>query len=151
MKKILAFVLVVSLLAVAGSAFAYGRGNARMMGGQCGQCDGGNSQMSGRGGFGGRGGQMMGGGRGGFGGRGGMMGGEFGGRGYGRNGNAQIQAPDEVKAKFAEVQKMGIDLRTELQKRPVDKAKVLEIHKKMTSLHNEISTWRFSQYLNSLK
>lgn len=162
-KKIFAAVLVVTLLAVTGSAFAYGRGgygnNRGGRGGYGGQQGGHDCYTDG--GYGGRGSMMNGqgfgfGGGGRFGGQRmyGQQQGRFGGRGqgggYGFNSNSNVQISDEMRAKFAEVQKLNIDLRTEFQKRPADKAKILEIRSKMNAVRQEISDWQFNQYLNSI-
>ena len=59
--------------------------------------------------------------------------------------------PQEIKDKWAEIQKTSIDLRTELGKTPLNREKALELHAKRSSLMQEISNWHFQQRLNLLE
>ncbi|MDR1621047.1 MAG: hypothetical protein LBS00_01590 [Synergistaceae bacterium] len=61
-----------------------------------------------------------------------------------------IDVPQEIREKWAEAQKIKIDLRTELGKTTIDRAKALELHAKHRALVQEISDWRFLQRLNAL-
>jgi hypothetical protein len=61
-----------------------------------------------------------------------------------------IDVPQEIREKWAEAQKTKIDLRLELEKTTIDRAKALELHAKHRALMQEISDWRFQQRLNSL-
>lgn len=136
MKKFLLAVVVVASLAVAGTAMAGPRGW-----GGCGW--GGNGSYG-----------MMDWGRGGGG--YGMMGwghGGWGHHGYGRDGRSAWQGeanvPQEIQNKRAEAQKVAIDLRTELSKNPVNRAKVLDLYKKEQALRQSIADWNFQQRLNA--
>lgn len=67
------------------------------------------------------------------------------------NGINSSNMPDEIKAKFEEMQKVSSELMTELQKRPLDKDKVMSLYNSKNTLQQEISNWRFNQYVDSLK
>jgi hypothetical protein len=58
--------------------------------------------------------------------------------------------PQDIKNKWMEAQKTAIDLETELCKRPVDRAKALELHAKFHSLMRDVSDWHFKQRLDAL-
>jgi len=60
------------------------------------------------------------------------------------------EVPQEIMEKWAEAQKMRIDLRAELGKKPIDREKALELHAKHQNLMQEISAWRFKQRLDTL-
>jgi len=59
------------------------------------------------------------------------------------------EIPQEIREKFAEAQKIMIDLRTELGKNPIDREKALELHSKHRALMQEICDWRFTQMLDA--
>lgn len=130
MKKTLFAVAVCLILAASGSAVlaeAYGGGYG--------------GRHHGMGGYGGMG---MGPVAGGF-----YRQGHNGGFGFGAPGN--IELPKEILDKRVEAEKIAIDLRAELSKRPVNRAKALELHKKHQTLRMAISDWWFQQQLDALK
>jgi len=59
--------------------------------------------------------------------------------------------PEELKEKAIELRKMKIDLQAEIQKRPVDKQKILELIGKIRMEHQGIMDWKINKYLDSLK
>ena len=63
-------------------------------------------------------------------------------------------APDmtpELRAKVVELEKLKIDLEEALTSRPVNKAKALEVHKKMQTLKNDLDNWRFEKRLEFIE
>ena len=70
-------------------------------------------------------------------------------RGYANRADAP-ELTQEIREKWAEVQKTAIDLRTELGKSPVNREKALELHGKHRALMQEISDWRFNRMLDTL-
>ena len=60
------------------------------------------------------------------------------------------EVPQEIRDKWAEAQKTGIDLRMELGKNPVNREKALELHAKRRALMQEISDWNFNRKLDAL-
>ena len=63
-------------------------------------------------------------------------------------------APDmtpELRAKVVELEKLKIDLEEALTSRPVNKAKALEVHKKMQTLKNDLDNWRFEKKLEFIE
>ena len=74
-------------------------------------------------------------------------------RGYGggfctgRQGGVNL--PQEIQDKRTEAEKVAIDLRAELSKNPVNRAKALDLHKKHQALRQAISDWCFQQRLNA--
>ena len=131
MKKVLAVVLVVSVLCAASSAFAQqgqqdrkgdrpmlqqrnGRGNFEA-------CHCGREQQEQHGNF-----------------------------EPGMHGRRMMFAPDmpkEIREKAVELAKLRIDLDEALSSRPMNKEKALEVHAKMQKLEQEIESWKFSQML----
>ena len=76
------------------------------------------------------------------------------GRAYGHRRNAgsmdAIEIPQEIKDKFAQMRKIAVDLRAELEKNPIDREKALELHAKRSALMQEIFDWRFNRRLDAL-
>ena len=60
------------------------------------------------------------------------------------------EIPQEIREKWAEAQKISIDLRTELGRDSVDRDRALELHAKRRAIMQEISDWRFMQRLDRL-
>lgn len=75
--------------------------------------------------------------------------GEFGHRG-GRLGFAP-DMPEELRAKVVEAAKLRIDLEEVLSRRPVDKAKAMEIFAKVQQAENEVETWKFGNMLERME
>jgi hypothetical protein len=61
------------------------------------------------------------------------------------------QVPQEIKDKWAEADKLAVDLRLELGKNPINRGKVLELRAKRRALKQEISDWHFNEKLNALE
>ena len=59
--------------------------------------------------------------------------------------------PDEIRAKVTDAAKLRIDLDNVMTKKPVDKAKAVEIYTNISKLESEIRVWRFSQKLDRLE
>lgn len=64
--------------------------------------------------------------------------------------NRNFDIPQDIRDKQVEADKLRIDLRAELSKPQIDKAKALEIWKKHRALRNEISEWFFTQRLETM-
>ena len=128
MKKVLFVAIVCVCVVVAGTAMAEAYG---------GRSHGGRHQ--GAGGYGGMG---MGYDSNSYGGHGYHGGFRFGGPGA-------ADVPKEILDKRVEAEKVAIDLRAELSKRPVNRAKALELYKKHQTLRLSISDWCFQQRLNA--
>ena len=77
-------------------------------------------------------------------------GGPYGGRGYGpRDGRGYVyEAPQEIREKLAEAQKVAIDLRLEFDKQPINRGKVSELREKHRAIMQEVSDWRFNNRLD---
>ena len=60
-------------------------------------------------------------------------------------------APDEVRAKVVELEKLRVDMRDALSRTPLDRAKVLEIHGRMTAVRQEIATWLLNQRMDRME
>lgn len=58
-----------------------------------------------------------------------------------------IEVPQEIRDKMTEADKLRIDLRAEMYKPQIDRAKATEIWKKHRALRGEISEWFFAQRL----
>lgn len=71
----------------------------------------------------------------------------------GFNGNEWMtqNAPDEIRAKMTELAKLRIDMRDALTRNPVDRARATEIHGKMTTLMQDVGTWRFNRRLDIIE
>ena len=135
MKKVLGIVVIVVVLAAAGGAFADDWGHGRRGG-----------HGYGWNGQGGRGAAPMQDGRGMYGhGHMGMGGGHC--YAYGAN-NAEM--PQEIKDKLTEAEKTAVDLRAEMGKSTIDRAKVTELHTKYSSLRQAVSDWCFQQRLDAV-
>ena len=170
MKKTTVFALVAVLVLVAASgAFAWGGRGGRgmvapgtagttapmMMRGMAapGATDGAAAPMMGRGmagrGMAGRGGmtanpQMMKGMRG-RGASGGMAG-----RGM-MSVWANVEIPQEIRDKQTEMQKLSVEMHAEMQKNPVDRAKVEDLYKKRVELRDALSGWRMKTKLDMIE
>ncbi len=72
------------------------------------------------------------------------------GRFNGRFNGLAREIPDEIKAKFAEVRKMRIDLDMLLSAKEINKTQALEKFEAIQKLENEINTWRFVDRLEKL-
>ena len=59
--------------------------------------------------------------------------------------------PKEIRAKAVELAKLRIDLEEAMTSRPLNKEKALEVHAKMQTVKQEISTWRFTQKLERIE
>ena len=59
--------------------------------------------------------------------------------------------PDEIRTKKADAAKLRIDLDNIMTKKPLDKAKALEVYKKLAELETEVRVWRFSNKLDRLE
>ncbi len=70
--------------------------------------------------------------------------------GFGRFNGFAREIPDEIKAKFAEIRKMRIDLDMLLSAKELNKAQALEKFEAIQKLENEIETWRFVERLEKL-
>ena len=66
----------------------------------------------------------------------------------GQNG---VNAPQEILDKRVEAEKVAIDLRAELSKRPVNRTKALDLYKKHQTLRQAISDWCFQQRLSAIQ
>lgn len=64
---------------------------------------------------------------------------------------ANIEIPQEIRDKQAEMQKLSVDMRAEMQKKPIDRAKVEELYKKRVELRNELSGWRMKAKLDMIE
>lgn len=156
LKKVLAMITVVAVLSLAGSALAYGGG---MYHGQHGNRGNGhhhhnqqgfNCDLCGQAGQSWQSGQKY------------APGSQNGGNGPvanmpcrmmpgGRsNGRWAADVPQEMRDKMVEAEKLKIDLRAEMSKLQVDKAKAMEIWKKHRALKNEIAEWSFAQRLEQM-
>jgi len=60
------------------------------------------------------------------------------------------EAPQEIQEKWAEAQRISIDMRLELGRETIDRDKVLELRQQRRALMQEISDWRFMQRLDAL-
>ncbi|MGI6783077.1 MAG: hypothetical protein ACOX5A_02530 [Aminivibrio sp.] len=158
--KVFAAVMVAVLLA-AGSAFAWGgrpgyQGQYQGQGMMYGQGQGWNQGPQGqnfanpgqKGGWNRH--HMMGGRSSGFAGRHHAMGGRGGFAGQrGMWGNVEI--PQEIRDKQTEMGKLSIEMRNEMWKKPMERAKVEELYKKRTALRNELSEWRMKTRLDMIE
>ena len=129
MKKFIGIAVVVLVFALTGSALAYGGR------GQCG-------------------GQRLGGGR------GNQVGGAIGNQGFrmhgqGMHGNwggagscfvgTDIEMTQDIRDKLTEAQKTAIDMWAEMNRTPVDRAKVETLRMRHRELRNAVSDWCFNQ------
>ena len=64
---------------------------------------------------------------------------------------ATIEIPQEIRDKQAEMQKLSIDMRAEMGKNPVDRAKAEELYTKRVALRDELSSWRMKQKLDMIE
>ena len=59
--------------------------------------------------------------------------------------------PEEIRAIVVEVAKLKIDLHAEMSKKPIDKAKALEIFGKIQKAEQEVEVWKFGQRLERIE
>ena len=71
--------------------------------------------------------------------------------GYSRPVKFSPDMPDEIRTKKADAAKLRIDLDNIMTKKPLDKAKALEVYKKLAELETEVRVWRFSNKLDRLE
>ena len=64
---------------------------------------------------------------------------------------ANVEIPQEIRDKQVEMQKLSIDMRAEMQKKPIDRAKVEELYKKRVELRDALSGWRMQQKLDMIE
>ncbi|NLL37888.1 MAG: hypothetical protein GX256_10275 [Fretibacterium sp.] len=124
MKKALAVLLAVVLLGVAGAGIAEARGRGGQRGGQSRNWN--DRPMSWHQGAGSKG--MRG--------QGGLM---------------WQNVPDDIRSKITERAKLRLELRDTMGRRPVDRAKALELRNQMRKLSQELSDWRFNQRLDFIE
>ena len=79
------------------------------------------------------------------------MGGKSSYRGGQRGMWSNIEIPKEIQDKQAEMGKLSIEMRNEMWKKPIDRAKVEELYKKRTELRNELSEWRMKTRLDMIE
>ncbi len=79
-----------------------------------------------------------------------MMKGGVAGRGT-MGGWANVEIPQEIQDKQAEMQKLSVEMHAEMQKNPIDRAKVEELHKKRFELRDELSNWRMNQKISMIE
>ena len=136
MKKAIGAAALILVLAAAGSAFAYGGSRGRGMAGQGmmgdnGVC-GGSGMMRGMGGRG-----MMHGG--------GMM------RACTGIPGTSVEIPQEIRDKQVEMNKLRLDMRNEISRKPIDRSKIEALHRKHSDLRNELKNWRLKQQLDAIE
>ena len=84
--------------------------------------------------------------------------GEFHGDGNGRNsqgdaihrGNRNAEVPQEIRTKMQELRRTNLEMRLALAQDKPDVNKARLLFGKTQKLHNELSKWRFEQYIGSL-
>lgn len=59
--------------------------------------------------------------------------------------------PEEIRQKAADMDKLKIDLKMELTKRPIDRNKALELHGQISAKRQEIRDWKFAKKLDLLE
>jgi hypothetical protein len=64
---------------------------------------------------------------------------------------ANVEIPQEIRDKQVEMQKLSVDMRAEMQKKPVDRAKVEELYKKRVELRDALSGWRMKTKLDMIE
>lgn len=89
-------------------------------------------------------------------GRGGMVGNQrMGGKTTGGRGMmsvwANVEIPQEIRDKQTEMQKLSIDMHAEMQKKPIDRAKIEELYKKRVELRDALSGWRMKTKLDMIE
>jgi hypothetical protein len=60
-------------------------------------------------------------------------------------------APEEIRSKIVELEKLRIDMREALSRDPIDREKALDVFEKMTALRREIAGWTFNRRLDALE
>ncbi len=68
-----------------------------------------------------------------------------------RQENLRKNMPQTIKDKIAESQKLMIDMRAEMEKSPIDRARIMRLREKNVKLRQEISDWTFSQRLDRIE
>ncbi len=64
---------------------------------------------------------------------------------------ANVEIPQEIRDKQTEMQKLSIDLHAEMQKKPIDRAKIEELYKKRVELRDALSGWRMKTKLDMIE
>ena len=59
--------------------------------------------------------------------------------------------PDDIRSKSTERAKLRLELHETMGRRPVDRAKALELRNQMRKLSQELSDWRFNQRLDFIE
>ena len=59
--------------------------------------------------------------------------------------------PQNIKDKIAESRKLMIDMRSEMDKAQINRAKVMELRAKSVKLRQEVSDWFFTQKLDAIE
>ncbi len=72
-------------------------------------------------------------------------------RGHHRHVRFAPNMPQEIRDKVVELEKLKIDLDEALTKRPINKAKAIEVHAKMQAVRNDLAAWRFERKLERLE
>ena len=62
-----------------------------------------------------------------------------------------VEVPQEIRDKQVEAYKLSAEMRNEMGKIPVDRAKIEELYKKSLDLRNELSGWRMKQRLDLIE
>lgn len=68
-----------------------------------------------------------------------------------RQENLRKNMPQAIKDKVAESQKLMIDMRSEMGKAPINRARIMQLREKNVKLRQEISDWAFSQRLDRIE
>lgn len=64
---------------------------------------------------------------------------------------ANVEIPQEIRDKQTEMQKLSIDMHAEMQKKPIDRAKIEELYKKRVELRDALSGWRMKTKLDMIE
>ena len=67
--------------------------------------------------------------------------------GYGQTG---VEMPQAIRDKWTEAEKIAVDLRAEMNKRPMDRVKIENLNTKYHDLQREISDWHFNNRLDRM-
>lgn len=59
--------------------------------------------------------------------------------------------PEEIRAKVVEAAKLRIDLEAAFAEKPINKAKALEIFAQLQRAENEIATWKFARKIERIE
>lgn len=64
---------------------------------------------------------------------------------------ASVEIPQEIRDKQVEMQKLRVDLINEMNKNPLDRAKVESLQKRNFELRDELSNWFMKQRLDMIE